>query len=79
MVVKVSSKDGNFQRLDECFTACFAPDNIEPDTLDKKGTILNRMLVCTYSNGKDNTYPLEEGDTIYFMNNDGKTIDKICI
>jgi len=79
MIVKVESKDGNFKRLDDCNTVCFAQDNVEPDILDNKGAILNWILICTYPNDKNHTYLLDKGDTIYFMNGQGKTIDKIYV
>lgn len=75
MIVKVESKNGNFKRLDDCDTACFCPDIVEPESDDVK----RWNLICAYSNGRDNTYPLDSGDTIYFMNNLGKTVDKIHI
>lgn len=74
MIVKVESKDGNFKRYDDCITTCFTGDQVTPE-----GNIKNYVLICTYLNGKDHTYPLSKGDTIYYMNEHGKTIDKIHV
>ena len=69
MIVKVESKDGSFQRWDNCLTACFSDiENGDGPT-----------LICSFDSGKDSTYPLDKDDKIYLMNDEGKTIDKIVV
>ena len=70
MIVKVESKNGNFCRWDECNIACITEDR--ECSNETKGYI----LICTYNNGRDNTYPLSKDEKVYFMNSEGKTIDQ---
>lgn len=69
MIAKVESKNGNFQRWDYCLTACFSKD-------EETGEYL---LICSYSNGKDATYPLSNESRVFIMNEQGKTIDRVYV
>ena len=69
MIAKVENQDGNFQRWDNCLTACFT----------KNEEIGEFLLVCHYVNGKDYTYPLSSKSRVYIMNDEGKTIDRVCV
>lgn len=70
MIVKVENEDGKFVRWDDCNSAYIAEDKDGPN--EGKGW----MLVCRYSNGNDTTYPLDRMARVYFMNNEGQTIDQ---
>ena len=70
MIVKVENEDGKFVRWDECRDACITEDKDGP-----KGAFL---LICHYLDGSEVIYGLERMSRVYFMNNDGKTIDQDC-
>ncbi len=69
MIVKIIS--GNLIRLTDCDSAVVIPEIQEVGELPKGFDI-----VFSFAKGGDITYPLSAGDKIYYLNNDGKTIDK---
>ena len=69
MIVKVENEDGNFVRWDDCKSACIAEDKEGP------GKGKGYLLICRYTDGTDATYPLDNMARVYFMNNEGQTID----
>lgn len=38
-----------------------------------------KLLVIEFHDGRDQTINLDHGDTVFFMNSDGKTFDRYCI
>ena len=70
MIAKVENEDGKFVRWDDCKSACIAEDITGPQG--------GYVLICHYTDGTDATYSLDRMAKVYFMNNDGKTIDQDC-
>lgn len=70
MVVKVENEDGKFVRWDDCKSACIVEDKNGPNEAD------GWLLICRYSDGSDATYPLDRMAHVYFMNDNGQTIDQ---
>ena len=68
MIVKV--ENGNFVRWDDCISACIVED------INYSENEYEYLLVCRYKGKMDATYPLNNGDKVYFMNEQGKTIDQ---
>ena len=69
MIVKVENEGGKFTRWDECKSACITEDKDGPAAVD------GYLLICHYTNGTDATYSLDRMTRVYFMNNQGQTID----
>ena len=69
MIVKTIS--GNLIRYMDCAGALIRPE------IQKAGCPIDKYdIVYTFENGKSITYPLSQGDRVYYLNNEGKTIDK---
>ena len=49
---------------------------VKISAMDIEGVDNSYEMVCSFSGGKDITIPLCENDQIYYLNNNGKTIDK---
>jgi hypothetical protein len=73
MLVKTTSKNGEFIRIDECKTACVSTNKIGDGNSEKDVT--EHILIITYQDETDATFTLPSGGSVYFMNSDGKTID----
>lgn len=68
MIAKV--ENDRFVRLVDCNVATVVPE------ITKDGDPPQYSLVVIFDNGKDITFPLSQGDKIWYLNNDGKTIEK---
>ena len=49
---------------------------VKISAMDIEGVDNSYELICSFSGGKDIAIPLCENDQVYFLNNNGKTIDK---
>ncbi len=69
MIVKIIS--GSLIRFTDCDSVVVVPEIQEVGELPEMFNV-----VFSFNAGKDITYPLSVGDKIWYLNNDGKTIDK---
>lgn len=74
MIAKVESENGTFVRWDDCKSACVTEDKDGPENSSEGEK--SYVLICHFLDGTNCTYPLDKGDHIYFMNNEGRTIDQ---
>ena len=73
MIVRINN--GYIDKFFDCVSASIIPD-IEPLKPGEKGEPPKRFnIIFIWVNGKDSTFTLCEGDKIYYMNNEGKTIN----
>ncbi len=70
MIVKMVN--GNIVRFTDCVDALVRPD------IHEVGTKTPFSMIFTFKNGRDRTLPLGKGDMIYYLNDNGRTIDKDC-
>lgn len=70
MIVKVENEGSKFVRWDDCKSAYITEDKGGPD--NGKGW----LLICKYLDGSEATYPLDRMARVYFMNNEGQTVDQ---
>ena len=69
MVVKIVSE--NCVRHTDCISAIIVPE-IEEDGAPWQQC----SIVYLFESGADFTFPLSKGDKIFYLNDEGKTIDK---
>ncbi len=69
MIVKIVSE--NCVRHTDCISAIIVPE-IEEDGAPWQ----QRSIIYLFENGVDFTFPLSKGDKIFYLNNEGRTIDK---
>lgn len=72
MIAKVENDNGKFVRWDDCKSACIKEDK------DGPVSVSGWLLVCEHNDGNQAIYGLSEMDRVYFMNNEGRTIDQDC-
>jgi hypothetical protein len=70
MIVKIESDNGN-KRFDHCVNASIIDDTPGPDGDPKR-----YCVIVLYLNGKDTTFPLSRNEKVFFMNDNGQTIDR---
>lgn len=77
MIVRIRNEKENRDRHIDCVSAViFEVKHKEKDQQPAlKGETFHE-LVAGFGNGKDITLPLVKGDMIFYMNNEGKTIDR---
>lgn len=69
MIVK--TVNGEVVRFVDCVSAAVIPDIQE----EESGKQLFSIVYC-FENGRDATYPLSAGDKIWYLNENGRTIDR---
>jgi len=72
MIVKIEGNEST--RVFDCVSASVIPDDVTPNSKQSAGCI----IVFSYVNGRDASYVLDKGDVIWYLNDNGKTIDKDC-
>lgn len=68
MIVK--TVNGDVVRFVDCVSATVIPD------IQKKDEKQRFSIVYCFENGRDATFPLSLGDKVWFLNENGRTIDK---
>ncbi len=71
MIVRTVNQEKNSDRLCHCDTAMILPDKEVGNQ-----RVYGFCLIVQFSSGRDATYPLSTGDLVFYMNDEGKTIDK---
>ena len=69
MIVKLA--DGECIRYVDCISSIVVPDIQREDDTTEKFSIIFHL-----KNHEDLTFPLSRGEKIYYLNNNGKTIDR---
>ncbi len=69
MIVKMVGV--NLVRFTDCVSAVVVPEIQEVGELQERFSI-----VFLFNNGKDVTFPLSQGDKIWYLNDNGRTIDR---
>ena len=69
MIVKTIN--GNLIRFTNCDSVVVVPEIQEVGELPERFSI-----IFSFRDGKDITYPLSSGEKIWYLNNEGKTIDR---
>lgn len=70
MIVRILNRCKDYDKWLDCKTTCLVVDK---DPEKKK---LEFDLIVEFADGRDITLVLDKGDEIYYMNNEGKTINR---
>lgn len=72
MIVKIVNEANKFEtKFVDCVSATIRPDN--PEDLSENATFGIDFMLC---NREDMIWPLSENDRVYYLNNNGQTIDR---
>lgn len=75
MIVKIRNKRKCWERRTHCVSALMIQEHIESPVEGEDGRE-GYLMIYYFDNGTDMTVPLSKDDEIYYMNDNGKTIDR---